>query len=228
MPVSVIVEIGSLAQVDEAHVGEVVGLVVVGVETGPLRADVVVRRAECLGDRRGRRRSSGSCAWKKCRRVSLLLRIDHRVVERAGDSEQFAALPTSPRTERCAPPRTPSARPRSAIARGTPARRPARRFSVGVGIGCGTPPCRSSEIGTVASGDREVRGALEDGELRASAGDQRDRLDRRRPGADHGDSLAGEVHAVVRPCAGEVHLALRSDRCPRCRAPSASTGIRWP
>ena len=39
-----------LAQVDQANVGEVVGLVVVGVETGPLGADVVVGRAQRLGD----------------------------------------------------------------------------------------------------------------------------------------------------------------------------------
>src|SRR4051794_29897482 len=37
---------------------------------------------------------------------------------------------------------------------------------------------------------------------------QGDRLDRRRPGADHGDALAGKLDLVMRPAAGEIDLAL--------------------
>ncbi|MGY4622352.1 hypothetical protein ACVWY3_000108 [Bradyrhizobium sp. USDA 4486] len=55
---------------------------------------------------------------------------------------------------------------------------------------------------------REVRRALEHGEMRGLLGDQRDRLDRRRSGADHGDALAGEIDPVMRPAPGEIDLAL--------------------
>ena len=41
-------------------------------------------------------------------------------------------------------------------------------------------------------------------------GDDRDRLDRRRAGADHADALAGEVDALVRPAAGVVRRALEA------------------
>ena len=40
--------------------------------------------------------------------------------------------------------------------------------------------------------------------------DHRDRLDRRRAGADHADAHAGEVHAFMRPVAGVVGLALEA------------------
>src|SRR5581483_8459662 len=58
--------------------------------------------------------------------------------------------------------------------------------------------------GTVVRRDREVGGALEDGELAGLAGDERDGLDTRRAGADDRDALAGEVNALMRPSAGEV------------------------
>ena len=62
--------------------------------------------------------------------------------------------------------------------------------------------------GAVVGGQREIRRALEHGEVRGLLGDQRDRLNARRAGADHGDALAGEVDAVMRPAAGEIDLAL--------------------
>ena len=49
MPVSVIVLIGVLAQVDEPDVGQVERLVVAGVEARPLGAERVVLRAQRLG-----------------------------------------------------------------------------------------------------------------------------------------------------------------------------------
>ena len=63
-----------------------------------------------------------------------------------------------------------------------------------------------SERGVVGR-DRIARRALEDGEVRGLLGDQRDRLDRRRSGADHRDALAGEVDAAVRPAPGVIGLA---------------------
>ena len=56
--------------------------------------------------------------------------------------------------------------------------------------------------------ESEVRRALEHGQLRRLLGDDRDRLDGGRAGADHRDALALEVDAVMRPAAGEVDRAL--------------------
>ena len=56
--------------------------------------------------------------------------------------------------------------------------------------------------------DREVRRALEHGQLLGLLRNDRDRLDRRRAGADDRHPLAREVHLVVWPTPGEVHLAL--------------------
>ena len=52
--------------------------------------------------------------------------------------------------------------------------------------------------------DRVIRRPLEDVEVGGLLGDQRDRLDRRRAGADHADALTGEVHALMRPMTGVV------------------------
>ena len=60
---------------------------------------------------------------------------------------------------------------------------------------------------TVVSRDRVVRRALEHGEVRCLLGDDRDRLNARRPGADHGDPLAGEVDRLVRPLPGVEEAA---------------------
>ena len=54
----------------------------------------------------------------------------------------------------------------------------------------------------------EVRRALEHGELGRLLGDHRDRLDRRRAGADDPDALPGEVDALVRPVTRVVPVAL--------------------
>ena len=51
----------------------------------------------------------------------------------------------------------------------------------------------------------EVRRALEHGQVLGLLGDDRDRLDARRAGADDADPLAGEVHRLVGPVAGVVH-----------------------
>ena len=51
----------------------------------------------------------------------------------------------------------------------------------------------------VPGGNAEVRRALKDRQLLGLLGHDRDHLDCRRAGADHGNALAGEVHALMRP-----------------------------
>ena len=53
--------------------------------------------------------------------------------------------------------------------------------------------------GAVACGDRELRRALEHGDVFGLLGDLRDRLDARRAGADHADALTRERDRFVRP-----------------------------
>ena len=60
----------------------------------------------------------------------------------------------------------------------------------------------------VVGRDREVRRALEDRDRGRLLRDQRDRLDARRPRADHADALPREVDAVVRPLTRVVGVAL--------------------
>ena len=59
------------------------------------------------------------------------------------------------------------------------------------------------------------RRALEHVQLVRLLGDDRYRLDRRGPGADHADSLAGEVDTFVRPPACVIRLAPGRCPCPR-------------
>src|SRR5690606_37546881 len=59
----------------------------------------------------------------------------------------------------------------------------------------------------VARRHAEVRRALEHGEVAGVLGDDRDRLDRRRAGADDADALAVERHRMMRPQARLVELA---------------------
>jgi hypothetical protein len=56
----------------------------------------------------------------------------------------------------------------------------------------------------LAHGDREVRCALEDGQVRGVAGRLLDDLHAAGTGADHGDALSGEGYAVLRPQPGVV------------------------
>src|SRR6185369_13246109 len=60
----------------------------------------------------------------------------------------------------------------------------------------------------VMRGQREVRRALEHGELRRLLGDDRDRLDAGGARADHGNALALEIDLVMRPTAREIDFAL--------------------
>src|SRR5690606_3253331 len=60
----------------------------------------------------------------------------------------------------------------------------------------------------VAGGKREVRGALEHGDMFCLSGYHRNALDAGRTRADNRDTLAGEVHAFMRPSARVIPVAL--------------------
>ena len=55
--------------------------------------------------------------------------------------------------------------------------------------------------------------------MRGLFGDDRDRLDGRRTGADNSDALSGEIHALMRPIAGVVGLALEAVQAREVRHP---------
>lgn len=59
----------------------------------------------------------------------------------------------------------------------------------------------------VSGRDAEISGALEDVEVRGLLGDDRNRLNARRSGADDGHLLAGEVDGIMRPVRRVVDLA---------------------
>ena len=84
--------------------------------------------------------------------------------------------------------------------------RQARGLPVGVAIGLEGVElflrCRAIECRP-----REIRCPLEYGHLRGLPCDDRDRLDARRPAADHRYALAGEVHALVGPVVRVIDLA---------------------
>ena len=67
-------------------------------------------------------------------------------------------------------------------------------------------PCRLVLLRhwSIAGGQAEVGGALEDVQRARLGGDDGDGLDAGRARADHADALAGEVHALVRPASGVV------------------------
>ena len=98
---------------------------------------------------------------------------------------------------------------RSGSSRGTPALdcRAASRYAAGSAVESRLLLRRHRPV---LGGPREVRRALEDGELGRLTRDDRDRLDGGGAGADHRDALAGEVDAVMRPSAGVVRLALEA------------------
>ena len=56
------------------------------------------------------------------------------------------------------------------------------------------------------------RRALEDGQLRGLLGDQRNRLDGRRAGADHCHALAAEIDALMGPVSGVIGVARETRR----------------
>ena len=125
-------------------------------------------------------------------------------------SEQVAGLPHLLVTAPGAPPRTRRRRRCSGIGSVHAGQRPAGRLAVGRRGPRRRRRACSCGIGPVLGRPREVRRALEDGELGGLLGDDRDRLDARRAGADDGHPLAGEVDALVRPAGRGVDVALEA------------------
>ena len=206
-----------LAQVDEADVGPVVGLVVAGVEAGPLGAEVVVGRAERLGDLGvvdDRADLVADEAGATCRSPRRWCRVSvngcqltpsiHRACHIA--SKRGECVPRRTTIE-CADLRRRARGRRSADWRPRRGRRRGRR---------GTRPCRSSATGPLWAGIEKF--GVRWNTVSWSACSAMIGIDwmRRRAGADHGDALAGEVDAVVRP------LLVKYTSPPKRSVPSMS------
>ena len=71
--------------------------------------------------------------------------------------------------------------------------------------------------GFVLSRYAVVGRALEDRQMLRLLGDQRDRLDARRTGADDAHSAAGEIHAVLGPLARVIGIALEIGEAGKVR-----------
>ncbi len=202
-PTSVIEAIGSSLEVDEADVIEVVGLVVVVVDAQPLGRVVVVGRAQGLGHVGIVDDAADLVVQEPSHRV-VCLGTDADVVERR-QAGQLPALPHALVRREPLLVGHVERGDRRLIARhahgGVPRQLAIRRAIAQVFV----HPFLGDRA--VVGRNREVRGALEDGELSCLLGDDRNRLDRRRPGTDDRHPLPGEVDLVVRPTTGEVGLA---------------------
>ena len=192
-----------LAQVDQAHVRKVEGLVVVGVDARPLGAVEVVLRAERFR-RLGIAHDRADLAAQELAHGLIRLGVGADVGERPAEREEIAGLVRllvlgqALRRGHLQRPQ------RGHVSRDAGAGHPGG-FAVGAGIRVERRLLRGRHR-PVLGRPGEVRGALEHGELGRLPGDDGDRLDRRRARADDGHTLAGEVDAVVRPPAGVVRL----------------------
>ena len=195
-----------LAQVHQRDVGPVVGRVVVGIEAGPLGAERMVVRAQ-RRRRLGILHDGADLLADQLADQRIAVDVDALVGPELGqDVDEIAGGPRL--LEALAALGIAQLPAHRGLLRIRHARhRPARLLAIGGAV--------ALEVGlaigrrrTVMRGQREVRRALEHGQMRGLLGDQRDRLDARRSRADHGDALAGEIDAVMRPAAGEIDLAL--------------------
>ena len=191
------------AQVDQPHVRGVECGVVVGVEAQPFGADGKPVRAQQFS---GVRVVHGAAdlGADELREFVVGGRIAQHVGVEVENLQQFAELPGAfvmllafGHTDR-------ERRRLGALDRHTAGRGPCR---LAVGRLVGHPGEFLVRERTVVRRDGKARRALEDDQLLGLCGDERDRLDARRSGTDHRDPLAGEVHRIVGPVAGEVHLA---------------------
>ena len=227
-PSGVIASIGVVAQVDQRDVVAVERLVVAGVDAQPLacrwgspaaraarrppgRATIsrILRAHELGGGVVGLLSSSRSVKAPRNARPPCCQRSSY---SRSRSSGVTSSAETSLRSD--------DRSRRADLARlraGTRRSRPSRSRSY------------SGSSGALCAGTREVRRALEDVQVRGLLGDDRDRLDRRRAGADDADPLAGEVDALVRPVAGVVPVGPRSVSRPgNVGHVAATTGSRSP
>ena len=198
---------GRRLQVDEPDVRQVVRGEVVGVEARPLGAERVVLRAQQLG-------GVG---------IVTMPRIFSRIIS-ATTSLASRLTPVSLKTPRISnsSPASQAASNRwrrtsgdevSALNSFTSAGMPPREYFAAWRYAARSASSGARFSGRTAplwAGHREVRGALEHGELRGLGRDERDGLDAGGAGADDRNALAGEVDALVRPAAGEVDLALET------------------
>jgi len=203
------------ADVDESHVRAVVGGVVAGIHAQPLAADDVGRAQQLrdlrilddLADLPAHEPGGGRVGF----------RVQHQVAERPHEG-QAAFLPT-----------------RLVLAAQLLRRRLPGRCGVGMegdAVRHRLAPFadrrivrlgRARHLGIerrVVGRDGVVRGPLEHRQVVGLPGDDRDRLDGRRAGADDPDPHAGEVHAAVRPLAGVV------GRAPETVAAGEVGGVR--
>ncbi len=205
MPVSVTVVMGVLRRVDQPHMGQVEGLVVVRVEAGTFGAVVVVLGAERLG-RLGVLHDRADLGSQELAERLVGRRVQDQVGKHGGD--QVTGLPHLLVLREALVLRNLEGaglheRHRNAQ-HGPPRRLPVVGGAAAVGVEL------LLRHGTVLGRAREVRRPLEDRELRRLAGDEGDGLDARGAGPDHSYSLAREVDAFVGPPAGEVNVALEA------------------
>ena len=193
-----------LAQVHQVHVRQVERGEVIGVEAWPLGAEGVVLGAQRLS-RLGVVHDGTDLLADHLGHDVVGGGAHHDVVEHAQDLEQFAGGPG--RIEALAAQFV--GREQRAVLgglAGNAAARPLGRLSVTVAVRFQRRPLLGEDR-PVARRHREVRRPLVHRELGCLSGDERDRLDTGRTGTDHRNTLAGEIHTLVRPTTGEIHLA---------------------
>ena len=195
------------AEIDEPDVGQVVRLEVTGVDAEPLRPDRIVLRAKRFG-RLGITHDRTDLAPHKLGEQFVGLFVGE-VVRIAGEElDESAPLPSRLVVSQSLLIRN---REGTHLANldGHPERRQPGGFPVLV-----APPVERLALGlrdrSVVRRDREVGRPLKHRQLGGLFGDDRDRLDSRRSGADHRNALAGEVDPIVGPTAREVHLAFEA------------------
>ena len=207
-PFGVISSIGAFADVDQRDVVAVEGLEIIDVEADALGADRIGGRLQQLCDLRILHDLADLLAHILGRGV--VRRLVERKVVVGGHEVQAALLPFGRRRPCWRSSGVSSSAPLvgsaadNAVARFL-ARLPAQLRIV---VFPGLLVLRRQVV--VARRKRVVRRALEHGQVLRLRRDHRDRLDRRRAGADDADAQAGEVHALMRPLAGVVGLALEA------------------
>ncbi len=211
-----------LAQIDQPHVRPVVRGVVARVHAQPLAAHHVVRR-ERLGQRR----------------------VRHELLDLAADElgRGLVGVPVEQQIRIAAQEGEPAARPALLVLRlALFGRRIHRELLVEAhveGEGHLAPELAQLAVGglglahglgvqgPVVGRHRVVRRALEDGEGGRLLGEDRDRLDRRGPGADHAHAFSREVDGLVGPASGVIGLAgerLEAGDARRVRRGEAARG----
>ena len=211
--------------VDQQHVGPVEGLEVAAVQHRALAGDGVAR-AQQLGDPRVAHGRPNLAAHElRCRGVGLF--VDHEIVEAA--EEQKSAILPALLVDAFALGGIDGQR-RDVVAR--PVRELAALLPPVAGAEAGVVVLdRGHQLGVdrlVARRHRVLRGALKHHQLARLPGDHRDRLHRRRAGADNPDPLAAEVHSVVRPVAGVIGGAGERVGLRRSTGWSGPRGSRLP